>query len=92
MGAGRNLVAMMQQWIAKERWRRLAGHPRNATFEEVEALLLASGWRLERMRGSHAYYVRDGRRLSVPFRRGSILPVYAKLVLEVTRERGDDEF
>jgi hypothetical protein len=35
----------------------LAEHRRTATFDEVEALLLASGWKLERMRGSDAYYV-----------------------------------
>ncbi len=59
-------------------------------FDEVERLLLLSGWTLERTRGSHKHYRKGAERLSVPFRRGTILIPYVRDVLRRTREEGDD--
>lgn len=56
----------------------------------MERLLLLSGWTLERTRGSHKHYRKGGDRLSVPFRRGTILIPYVRDVLRRTREEGDD--
>lgn len=74
----------------RELWRRLAARPRNVRFEEIEQLLLLSGWTLERTRGSHKHYRKDSHLLSVPFRRGPILVPYVRDVLRRTREEGDD--
>jgi len=74
----------------RELWRRLASRPKNVRFDEVERLLLLSGWTLERTRGSHKHYRKGAERLSVPFRRGTILIPYVRDVLRRTREEGDD--
>ncbi|MGH2632280.1 MAG: type II toxin-antitoxin system HicA family toxin [Tepidiformaceae bacterium] len=71
-------------------WRRLAARPRNVRFGEVEQLLILAGWSLDRTRGSHKHYRNGEQRLSVPFRRGTILAVYVREVLERTRDEGDD--
>ncbi len=63
---------------------------RNVRFEELERLLLLSGWTLERSRGSHRFYRKGTQRLSVPFRRGAILFVYVREVLDRTREESDE--
>ena len=59
----------------RELRHRLAERPRNVRFEEIEQLLSLSGWRLERSRGSHRHYRKGSERISVPFRRGTILAV-----------------
>lgn len=69
---------------------RIAGRPRNVRFAEIEQLLLLSGWMLERTRGSHKHYRKGGSRVSVPFRRGTILVSYVKDILRRTWEEGDD--
>ena len=74
----------------RELRRRLAQRPRNVSFDEIERLLILSGWRLERTRGSHMHYRKNGQRIPVPFRRGAILMVYVNEVLQRTREVGDD--
>jgi len=74
----------------RELWRRLAERPKNVRFEEVEQLLVLSGWTLERTRGSHKHYRKGSERLSVPFRRGVILIPYVREALRRTREEGDD--
>jgi predicted RNA binding protein YcfA (HicA-like mRNA interferase family) len=74
----------------RELWRRLASRPKNVRFDEVERLLVLSGWALERTRGSHKHYRKGTERLSVPFRRGTILIPYVRDVLRRTREEGDD--
>lgn len=74
----------------REFWRRLAARPNNVHFAEVDQLLLLSGWMLERTRGSHRHYRKGAERISVPYRRGTILMAYVREVLRRTREEGDD--
>ena len=74
----------------RELWRRLATRPRNVRFDEVERLLLLSGWALERTRGSHKHFKKGPDRITVPYRPGTILAVYVRDVLQRTREEGDD--
>lgn len=74
----------------RELRRRLAERPHNVRFEEVERLLLLSGWTLERIRGSHVHYRKGTARVSVPFRRKAILVSYVRDVLRRTREEGDE--
>ena len=74
----------------RELRQRLAARPRNVRFDEVERLLLLSGWTFVHVRGSHSHYRRGAERLSVPFRRGVILPAYVWDVLRRTKEVGDE--
>lgn len=69
--------------------RRLAGHIRTASFEEVCAVLEAYGWQLLRVAGSHHLYGdAAGRRLSLPRRREVKAP-YVRQVLALTQEDED---
>lgn len=70
-------------------WRKLNRAPSNVVFADLEQLLLLSGWEFERQRGSHVFYRHGEQRLSVPFRRGSILAVYVRDVLRRTERPGD---
>ncbi|MBE7520454.1 MAG: type II toxin-antitoxin system HicA family toxin [Thermoflexaceae bacterium] len=74
----------------RELRRRLTERPHNVRFEEIERLLLLSGWSLERTRGSHTHYRKGPERISVPFRRRAILATYVWDVLRRTREEGDE--
>jgi predicted RNA binding protein YcfA (HicA-like mRNA interferase family) len=68
----------------------MAQHPKAVRFEEVQRLLEAYGWALDRVRGSHHVFARGRDTLVVPHRRPHVLPVYVRRVLEVTREEHDD--
>jgi len=79
--------------------RRMAQHPRAVSFNEARRVLEAWGWQLDRVRGSHHRFSRDGSHLTIPLRRPHILPVYVQQVLAVTvtieqpeegEESGDD--
>jgi predicted RNA binding protein YcfA (HicA-like mRNA interferase family) len=74
----------------RDLWRRLAQRLRNARFEEVDQLLRLAGWDLNHMRGSHHVYPPDGRHVSIPRHRTTVKPAYVKLVLEETKEPGDE--
>jgi hypothetical protein len=71
--------------------RRIAARPQSVRFAELEALLLAFGWRFERAgKGDHLIYARGMERISIPYRRGTVLPVYVRQVLQMTEGGGDD--
>ena len=74
----------------KELWNRINDRPRNTRFEEVERLLLLCGWQLERQHGSHVFYKNGDARISVPFRRGTILAAYVREVLNRTRDTANE--
>jgi predicted RNA binding protein YcfA (HicA-like mRNA interferase family) len=66
-----------------ERFRQ---NPRNVRFEEMDKLLLALGFE-KRQKGSHATYILKGQgRITIPFRKPFILPVYVKEVLNLLDE------
>ena len=71
--------------------RRLAQRPNAVRFSELQQLLEAYGWRLERVRGSHHLFVRGGERLVIPLRRPHVLPIYVRQVLSRTQEQDDEE-
>ena len=74
----------------KELWQRIAARPNAVRFAELEKLLLAFGWHLERAgKGDHLLYARGQQRLSIPYRRGTMLPIYVRQVLQMTE--GDDD-
>jgi predicted RNA binding protein YcfA (HicA-like mRNA interferase family) len=53
------------------------------TPQEAEALLFKAGFQLLRSRGSHRIYLKDGKRIIIPFHAGKILhPKLAKRIVE----------
>ena len=71
--------------------RRIAARPNAVRFAELEALLLAFGWKFERSgKGDHLIYARGAERLSIPYRQGTILPVYVRRVLRLTEGDRDE--
>ncbi len=74
-----------------EIWRRIAARPKAVRFAELEHLLFAFGWHFERTGGDHFIYARGpGERISIPFRRGTMLPIYVRQVLELTESERDE--
>lgn len=69
--------------------RQVAQHPNAVRFDELARLLVAYGWELARVRGSHHVFVRSGAQLTVPHRRPHVLAVYVRRVLELTKEEED---
>lgn len=69
--------------------QRVAQHPNAVRFEDLRHLLEAYGWTLDRVRGSHYIFTRDGETLTVPHRRPHVLAVYVKKVLSLTE--GEDQ-
>lgn len=66
-----------------ERFRQ---NPRNVRFEEMDKLLVSLGFE-KRQKGSHATYILKGQgRITIPFRKPFILPVYVKEVLRLLDE------
>ena len=64
---------------------RFRQNPRNVRFEEIDALLSKLGF-TKRIRGSHATYTYREYRITVPYRRPFLLPVYVKQILIILDE------
>ena len=74
----------------RELRRRVAQHPNAVSFDELRALLEAYGWSLHRIRSSHHIFHGPAGRVTVPYRRPHVLPVYVKQVLAITEGMDDD--
>ena len=71
---------------ADKRIQKLRQNPKNVRFEEVDKLLRSLGFE-KRQRGSHATYILKGRgRITVPFKKPFILPIYVKEILNLLDE------
>jgi predicted RNA binding protein YcfA (HicA-like mRNA interferase family) len=74
---------MSQTQKLLERFRQ---NPRNVRFEEMDKLLLSLGFE-KRQKGSHTTYILKGQgRITIPFHKPFILPVYVKEVLKLLAE------
>jgi predicted RNA binding protein YcfA (HicA-like mRNA interferase family) len=70
----------------EKRLQRIRQNPKNVRFDDMDALLLSLGFE-KRQRGSHATYVLRGQgRITIPFRKPFVLPVYVKEVLKLLDE------
>ena len=68
---------------------RIAQRPNAVRYSELERLLEAYGWIARRGKGSHRVFTRQSQSLTVPYRRGHVLPVYVRQVLAVCKEEQD---
>ena len=70
--------------------RRIAARPNSVRFAELRQLLLAYGCDERLGKGDHYVFTRGAERLTIPFRRGTILPVYVFEALRLTQGEDDD--
>jgi predicted RNA binding protein YcfA (HicA-like mRNA interferase family) len=66
-------------------------NPKNIRPEELEGVLLRLGFEKRQGSGSHVIYKLDEFRLTVPYRKPFLKPIYIRLVLEIIDELGLDE-
>ena len=72
--------------------RRIVHNPKNVRFEDLDRLLRGYGFEGRPGRGSHYYYRRGAQRVTVPFHRPHVLPIYARLALKaIERAEAEDE-
>jgi len=58
--------------------------------QEAEALLFKAGFELIRSRGSHRIYLKEGKRIIIPFHSGKVLhPKIVKRILEAIEKAAD---
>lgn len=79
MGKKEKLLAKMRQ------------NPKNIRPEELEQLLLWLGFEKRAGKGSHTVYKRDEYRLTLPYKKPFLKPIYIKLALEIIDELGLDK-
>lgn len=65
---------------------RLRRNPQNVRFEEVDSILMGLGFAKRQSGTSHAVYTFGPHRITVPFRKPFIKPVYVKQLLQLLDE------
>ena len=62
---------------------KIRRNPKNVRFEDIEIILAQYGFRKRQMGTSHAVFVFDKYRITIPHKQPFIKTVYVKLVLEI---------
>jgi predicted RNA binding protein YcfA (HicA-like mRNA interferase family) len=70
---------------------KLRQNPKNIRPEELEQILLWFGFAKREGKGSHTVYKRGEYRLTVPYKKPFLKPIYIKLALEILDELGLDK-
>lgn len=70
---------------------KMRRNPKNIRPEELERMLLQLGFEKRQGSGSHVVYKQGGYRITVPYRKPFLKPIYIKLALEIIGELGLDE-
>jgi predicted RNA binding protein YcfA (HicA-like mRNA interferase family) len=66
---------------------KMKRQPNGISMEEADKVLQNYGYRLDRQKSSHRQYITDdGKRLSIPYRRPNIKPVYVRTILSAIGE------
>jgi len=68
--------------------RRIAVRPNSVRFAELRRLLVAYGFTAREGAGGHVVFARGADRLTMPFRRGTMLATYVRQALALTE--GED--
>ncbi|MBK9054179.1 MAG: type II toxin-antitoxin system HicA family toxin [Chloroflexi bacterium] len=69
-------------------WRELRQNPKNIRLEELEQILRWFGFETREGKGSHTVYKRGEYRMTVPYKKPFLKPIYIKLALEILDELG----
>ena len=67
---------------------KLRQNPKNIRPEELEQILLWFGFEKREGKGSHTVYKRGEYRMTVPYKKPFLKPIYIKLALEILDELG----
>ena len=65
---------------------QLRNNSKNVRFDEIDTLLLGLGFEKRQRGTSHAVYTLEKQRITIPFRKPFIKPIYVKLVLALLDE------
>ena len=68
---------------------RIVQRPNAVRYRELERLLETYGWVARRGKGSHRVFTRQSQSITVPYRRGHVLPVYVRQVFAACKEEHD---
>lgn len=73
--------------------KRIQNNPQKVRFEELDKVLLGSGFKRRQPSGgsSHYIYVRGKQILSVPFKQPYIKAVYVEQAIKALKEAAQDE-
>lgn len=69
-----------------KRFAKLKNNPKDATFAQVEKLLLAEGFVLDRTTGSHHIFRREFITFVIPVHGKGVKAVYVKRLIEILEE------
>ena len=69
-------------------FKQLLNNPHNATFAQVENLLLNEGFELDRVTGSHHVFKKKDITFVIPVHGKKVKAVYVKRALELIGEEG----
>ncbi|MGI8668271.1 MAG: type II toxin-antitoxin system HicA family toxin [Aridibacter sp.] len=70
---------------------RLKNNPKNATFAQIEKLLIQENFRLDRIAGSHHIFKRGLITFVIPVHKNKVKSVYVKRVIELIEKENDKE-
>ena len=80
--------------VRREKLRkRIETNPKHVRFEDLDKLLRAYGFEVRPPRhgGSHYFYFRGEHRLTVPYRRPHVMPIYVRQALKVIKRLEEEE-
>ncbi len=69
---------------------KLKNSPNNATFDQVEKVLLNEGFALERISSSHHVFKRGAVTFVIPVHKNKVKAVYVKRVVEIIEELNNE--
>ncbi len=76
----------------RRRIQRVRQRKANVRFRELRSLVEGAGWELRKIKGSHHYFVKKGRTITIINHPGSLNPIYVDRVLdELEREFEEDD-
>ena len=67
-------------------FEKIKNNPAGATFSQIEKLLIAEGFVLDRVSGSHHIFCRGSVTFAIPVHKNRVKSVYVKRVIEIIEE------